>query len=198
MFALDSKLGEVVRTTSEPMLGKIRLAWWRERLLELDEGRVVAEPTLEALAEVVSTTEVTGAALTELVGGWEALLPPFPCDPDAPGLVATRGNYLFGYSASILGASRNDMERAGVAGAIWALVDSAKRVWDKGTGEYLLTTAREVCDVWEESVVPLSIRPLVMLGLLARRDLERWPRMEREASPGRAWLMIRHRLTGRL
>ena len=38
LFAIDAAMGDVVRTTTDPMLGQIRLAWWRERLEELDGG----------------------------------------------------------------------------------------------------------------------------------------------------------------
>ena len=32
LFALDERFGAVVSSTSEPMIGLMRLAWWRERL----------------------------------------------------------------------------------------------------------------------------------------------------------------------
>lgn len=199
LFALDAELGRVVETTTEPMIGRIRLAWWRERLQELDQDILPPEPHLQAAFAIMANAEgVNGAALGSLADGWEPLLPPFPCPPDTPGLVSGRGFRLFQMAAAILGASSNDRERAGVAGAIWAMVDAAKRTTCKGSGEYLLTKAREVSESWRESVVPVPIRPLVMLGLLARRDLKHWPDLEREATPGRAWVMIRHWLTGKL
>ena len=46
LFALDLELAQVVATTHEPMLGEIRLAWWREQLVRLDRAAVPAQPTL--------------------------------------------------------------------------------------------------------------------------------------------------------
>jgi hypothetical protein len=61
LFAIDAAMGEVVRSTREPMLGPIRLAWWRERLEELDEGSVApAEPRLQAAFEVLRAAVIEG------------------------------------------------------------------------------------------------------------------------------------------
>ena len=38
LWDLDLAFASVVSTTSEPQVGAIRLAWWRERLEELDQG----------------------------------------------------------------------------------------------------------------------------------------------------------------
>ena len=194
LFALDSAMGEVVRTTTEPMIGQIRLAWWRERLEELDEGRAPAEPNLQAAAEIIAGSEVTGREMAEITEGWEALLEPFPWDGAVADAVADRGRRLFAIAARIVGARP---ERAGQAGQLWALVDVAKHCSDEISRKSLIDAARslsaQISDVAAEAE-----RPLTMLGLLARRDLERWPEIEPQATPGRAWAMIRHRLTGRL
>ena len=91
LFALDAALGDVVRTTTEPMVGRIRLAWWRERLVELDQGVVPAEPRLEAAARLVADTSLTGAMLAELVQRWEPMLGDFPWKSEVVGPVAGRG-----------------------------------------------------------------------------------------------------------
>ena len=38
LFEVNAAMADVVRTTSEPMIGRIRLAWWREQLEALDSG----------------------------------------------------------------------------------------------------------------------------------------------------------------
>ena len=54
-------MGDVLRTTREPMLGPIRLAWWRERLEELDEsGEAPAEPRLQAVVRELLPRAVSG------------------------------------------------------------------------------------------------------------------------------------------
>ena len=44
LLALDDRLAEKVRTTSEPMLGQIRLKWWHDAITALDKGPPPAEP----------------------------------------------------------------------------------------------------------------------------------------------------------
>jgi phytoene synthase len=196
LFALDAALGNVVRTTREPMVGRIRLAWWRERLEEIDRGIVPAEPVLEATARMVSETPLTGAMLAELAEKWEPLLEPFPWGDETIDAVAGRGAMLFAFGATLLGTEESQV--ATQAGSLWSLVDVARHCSDEVSRSALITAARdELPDFGADSVIA-EIRPLTMLGLLARRDIERWPEIEPEATPGRAWVMIRHRLTGKL
>ena len=48
LFAIDDAMAEVVASSSQPALGAIRLAWWREALERLDNGPPPAEPRLQA------------------------------------------------------------------------------------------------------------------------------------------------------
>ena len=198
LFALDAGLGDVVRTTTEPMVGRIRLAWWRERLEELDQGVVPAEPRLEAAARLVADTTLTGAMLAELVERWEPMLGDFPWESEVARPVAGRGALLFGHAALALGADLPGTKMAQSAGVLWALIDVAKHCSDEDSRLVLIDVARMSLDELSGEPVEPAVRPLTMLGLLAKRDLERWPEIEPEATPGRAWVMIRHRLTGKL
>ena len=198
LFALDAALGQVVRTTSEPMVGRIRLAWWRERLEELDQGIVPAEPHLEATARLIGETGLTGAMLAELVERWEPLFDPFPWESEVVGPVAGRGAFLFGYAGLVLEADLPGIKMAQTAGGLWALMDVAKHCSDEDSRFVLIDVANMSLNKLAGDPVEPAVRPLTMLGLLARRDVERWPEIEHEATPGRAWMMIRHRLTGKL
>ena len=62
LHGLDLELAQVVASTTEPMLGEIRLAWWRDALLALDAGQVPAQPLLALLA--------TAAAALNASAGW--------------------------------------------------------------------------------------------------------------------------------
>jgi phytoene synthase len=69
---MDAAMGEVVRSTREPMLGPIRLAWWRERLEELEvSGATPAEPRLQAVARELLPRGVSAAVVAQGEGGWE-------------------------------------------------------------------------------------------------------------------------------
>jgi hypothetical protein len=84
------------------------------------------------------------------------------------------------------------------AGELWALADVARHCSDAKSRALLVDVAHSRLAAFGGRTVDASLRPLTMLGLLARRDLERWPEIEPEATPGRAWVMIRHRLTGKV
>lgn len=195
LFALDAALGNVVRTTREPMVGRIRLAWWRERLEELDQGMVPAEPQLEATARLIAASPLTGAMLAGLAERWEPLLDPFPWSGETVGAIAARGSSLFAFAAAVLGGV--DHKCAELAGSLWSLVDVAQHCSDAEARFLLVDVARARAAEFRGTAEP-SLRPLTMLGLLARRDIERWPEVEPPATPGRAWVLVRHKLTGKL
>lgn len=52
LFLFDHRLNAVVTRAREPLLGQLRLAWWRDRLSEPRERRPVDEPLLAALAPI--------------------------------------------------------------------------------------------------------------------------------------------------
>jgi len=54
LYAFDRELAHVGQAVREPMAGHVRLAWWREQLAALYEGRKPASPTGRALAETIA------------------------------------------------------------------------------------------------------------------------------------------------
>jgi phytoene/squalene synthetase len=75
LAALLAYYGEVARTravVSEPMVGQIRLQWWREAVEGAAAGTPRAHPVAEALARLLATGRVTAAALTALADAREA------------------------------------------------------------------------------------------------------------------------------
>ena len=86
---------------------------------------------------------------------------------------------------------------AKLAGSLWSLVDVAKHCSNAESRFLLIDVARGRLGDFRGSA-DSSVRSLTMLGLLAKRDIERWPGIEPEATPGRAWVLVRHKLTGNL
>ena len=71
MLAFDQRLARIVAKTTEPMLGQMRLAWWRDNL-----GRHIDErPTGDAVLDAISR-EWAGSkdALVEMIDGWEVIV----------------------------------------------------------------------------------------------------------------------------
>lgn len=165
LLALDAALADVVRTTTQPAIGQIRLAWWREQLAKLDHAPPPAMPVLTALAEDVLPRGVTGGALAKIVEGWEVLIEEATLDRDAlHRFGAERGGRLFALAATILGG---DAGRADTLGRGWALADLARHVDDRPVAAIADTMAREAL------ATPLHrvAKPIGLLALSARLDL---------------------------
>lgn len=181
LIAIDDVMGEVVAGASQPALGAIKLAWWRAALERLDEAPPPGEPRLQAVAAELLTRGISGAELARIEDGWAALLD--------EGIdwqrVAIRGERLFALAARLLGADHAGIAEAGRA---FALGDVARRG---------VTPPIDVMAVARQRMrllrFPRKLRPLTLLSRLALRD----PR-EPEATPGRAFALLRHRLTGRI
>lgn len=180
LLAIDDAMGDVVAKATEPALAAIKLAWWRERLEELDQGTVPSEPRLQAAADELLTRTISGASLAELEDGWASLL---EAEPDLE-RVADRGAKLFALASSLLGSADPKLD---AAGRIFGLASARRR----GLRRPLPPTAGL------RYRFPAALRPLTALAALAARDLQR-SKAEPEATPGRAWALLRHRLTGRL
>jgi len=114
LFAIDIAMSDVVARSSDPALGLIKLAWWREQLEALDQHPAPAEPRLEAVSRHLLSAGIAGSELAELEAGWATLLDP---DPDSK-LIAGRGAKLFQLAGRLV---RADDTRLADAGALFAL-----------------------------------------------------------------------------
>ena len=152
---------------------------------ELDEGRVPAEPRLQSAVDELLPRGISGSELADLEGGWASWL----VDPPEAAAFTERGPYLFRLGARLLNVEIDDAIVTAV-GRLFVVVDVARR----GVNEIAFGNAGI-----GSLIVPRQARPLTALGALAVRDLKRGgPQFEPEATPGRAWTLLRHRLTGRL
>jgi phytoene synthase len=193
LWRLDVALGKVLAGGREPMISRIKLAWWREALEKLDSAGAPAEPLLQALATHVVPLGVAGSELAAMEQGWAALIGELELSEEDLALYARgRGANLFGLTARLLGDESFDTEAAGEA---WALTDLARHSGNAPDREAALAGARirSAPARW-----PTRLRPLGMLSILALRDAAPGrPEWEATGSPGRMWRMLRHRLTGR-
>jgi len=185
LWQIDAAMGDVVARSTQPALAAVKLAWWRERLEELDQGVVPDEPRLQSAAQNLLFRGITGAELSRLEDGWATLLD----ETVDAARVAERGSRLFALGARLLGAEDEQIQEAG---ALYALVSVGRR----GVPE-LLEYARER---WSNAPRRFSraSRPLSALARLAARDLRSGPPFEQEGSPPRLAAMLRHRWTGRI
>lgn len=191
LWRLDVALGSILTTATEPMLTRIRLAWWREALERLDRDPPPAEPLLEALAAHVLPVGVTGAELARMEDGWDAIVSLGALSGDDLDCYATaRGAQLFRLSARLLGDGAFPVEQAGMR---WALVDLARHSANAGERDAAVAKARGVRD---DQRWPVSLRPLGMLATVSLSDINK-PAFGTPGSPYRMIRMLFHRISGR-
>ncbi|UUR08939.1 hypothetical protein [Sphingomonas glaciei] len=172
-MALDDRLADVALGAAQPALGAIKLAWWRDQLAALDTQPPTPEPLLLRVVSDLMVAGVSGADCAALAESWAAVVEEQP-DPQP------RGASLFALLGQLLG------REAVPGGEAFSRADLARR---SGDSEWLRKTL--------VPAAPRPVRPVTLLDALGRRDAERfWP-PEPEATPGRSWTLIRHRLTGR-
>ncbi len=191
LWRLDVTLGSVLATGSDPMISRIRLAWWREALERLDREKPPAEPMLAAVARDLIPAGVSGTELAGMEEGWLGLTEPGALSPmDFANYALKRGSLLFRLGARLLGEKLEGVEDAG---ARWALADLARRSNPaEAKGAFEAARLRPAGPAYW----PGRLRSLGMLAALADRDIALGA-PETQGSPGRIWRMLRHRLTGR-
>ncbi|HYW17094.1 MAG TPA: squalene/phytoene synthase family protein [Allosphingosinicella sp.] len=192
LWRLDAALGAALAGGREPMISRIKLAWWREALERLDREPAPAEPVLQELEAHVLPDGVGGAELAGMEEGWAALASPEPLGPqELTAYARARGGRLFRLTARLLGDPRAEVDEAGEA---WSLVDLARHCATTEDSDIALAAARErpLPRRW-----PSPLRPLGMLAILAARDLDpARPPWEARGAPARMWRMLRHRISG--
>jgi len=163
------------------------MAWWRERLEELDtDADPAGEPRLRAIRRQLVERGIAGTELTRLEDAWQPLLDPFPWGEDAAEGLRLRGRMLFGFGARLLGGEAAEAEPAG---ALWSLVDGAAHCSDPDSRDFLCAAARtQLAKVPKR--LSATIRPLTILAALAAYDLRPGGRL------GRVGVALAHRLRG--
>ena len=169
LHALDLELAQVVATTTEAMLGEIRLAWWREALAKLDTVPPPAQPVLAALAGHALPLGVKGQALEPMEDAFLALL----LDERLAGralddCLDRRGGTLFGACATVLGVAQPS---ARALGRVWAL-GQLVRPGIKAPPVDPDDARRTAADALPAKLVP-ALRPLAALADFAVADVAR-------------------------
>ncbi len=120
LYALNDEFARVATSVTQPMLGEMRLAWWREALEEAAQGRPRGHPVLQAAAPALRSGAIELPALAEILDARVLDLEPQPFADEAALLAwidATAGA-LMRAAARLLDPAAED-----------ASVRSAARAW---------------------------------------------------------------------
>ncbi|WP_293450833.1 squalene/phytoene synthase family protein [Phenylobacterium sp.] len=122
IYAYDHELGRAPRVASNPLLGEIRLTWWREMLDETYEGRHVRHhPAAQALAAAIERRGLPREPLEAMIDARYRELDATPMnETEALDWARDTGGRAAEAAARILDpAAKADLAHA--PGAVWAL-----------------------------------------------------------------------------
>ena len=165
-FAFDQRLARIVSATSEPMLGQMRLAWWRDELGKPPGERPQGDAVLAALG---AHWDGDHEHLLKCVEGWEALVVAESFDR------AVLAHMVEGRSAALayLTPPTDDEQerRSRSAAARYVAADIASRLSDEGERALAVRYGLEI--EGKAKRVPSELRGLRVLEALAIRSLKR-------------------------
>jgi NADH dehydrogenase [ubiquinone] 1 alpha subcomplex assembly factor 6 len=138
-----AKIGEIVR---EPMVGLIRLQWWRDALEAIDAGRPPAHPVVEALGVAITGHRLPRGPFARLIDAREFDLERQPpADLTAlEGYLEATSSGLTGLALRVLGAATPPALEAGRRGGLaWGLTGHLRALpFHAGEGRIYLPADR--------------------------------------------------------
>ncbi|HEY0646366.1 squalene/phytoene synthase family protein [Phenylobacterium sp.] len=122
IYAYDHELARAPKVASNPLLGEIRLTWWREVLDEVYAGRHVRHhPTAQALADVVGRHGLPRGPLEAMIDARYRELDATPMgDDEALAWARDTAGRAAETAVRVLDPA-GAPERAVLGGAVWAL-----------------------------------------------------------------------------
>lgn len=125
IYAFNLELARIPETVSEPMVGEIKLAWWRDAIAGLRAGEVREHPVLMALLDALNGDAASLDGCAELVEARGRDLDPAPFESIAAlrSYANATGGTVQELAARVLGATE-PVQLAGArkAGTAWAIV----------------------------------------------------------------------------
>jgi len=181
LYAFDHVLARVPLMVSEPLMGEIRLTWWREALDEICAGGPVrSHPAALALAQAVRRRGLDRAPLDEMIearlGDLDAR--PFADEAEALAYADNTAGALMQAAAEALGGAAG-FEPARLAGRAYGLslmahrraIGGRTRLGDAVSPERMRTLVSEALAGVSDGVktLPLPTFPAVAYACLALR-----------------------------
>lgn len=144
IYAYDHELARAPKVASNPLLGEIRLAWWREALDEIFEGRHVRHhPAAQALAAVVARHNLPREPLEAMI---DARYRELDATPMSEGEALDWARDTAGRAAELAVRILDPQAQADLAqasGAAWALSRRLEKAPElKPALDHVLTAAR--------------------------------------------------------
>lgn len=185
LWSLDWKLMRLTVTVTEPMIGRIKLAWWSEALTDETGGQGRGEPLIDAMR---AAGVLPLAGLSDWLDGWEALIEGSDIDLFGSG----RGGGLF----HSLTGEKNVPEWLKDAGAVWSLWDLSGFSRDPVQAKKAIHAARRRL-LKHKPAWPPAWRPMRIAYSLAEYDVRRGNVAPKSLTPRLYLRLLRIALTAR-
>ncbi len=164
IWAYDGRLAHIARSTREPAIGQMRLAWWNDVIDDAAGVKGQGEPVIDAMR---ATGAIAAPGLIAMIDGWEILV--VEPEIDVEGLRA----YAVGRGGGLFRALAGEADAPDwlvQAGQVWALWDLSGHVGDERLADEALALARALVTdappAW-----PRRWKPLRIVYTLARQDV---------------------------
>ena len=182
LYAFNIEIAKVAETVSEPLIGRIRLQWWRDALAAIFDDRPAPRHAVaESLADAIGARELSRDRFMRLIDGRERDL-----DPDPPATLDDLIDYADATSAALVGLAldaaggADDATRAAgrQVGIGYALAGIARSVAFMARGRRCLLPMSilkdegiDVEDVLQGRARPATARVIAVVAAESRRRL---------------------------
>jgi 15-cis-phytoene synthase len=167
LFAIDQHLERIALGAREPMVARIKLAWWREQGFVRGAGDLTSE-----LATLATATDLGVPFLCRMVEGWDALLARETDQAAGFGPYAGGRGTAFFELAALLMRTKLTSDQAKIGDA-WAFADLAEKHPDPGLVPILEEEAERRFNAIHRAALKELPLPLGILAILARSDATR-------------------------
>lgn len=164
IWAYDGRLAHIARSTREPTIGQMRLAWWNDVIDDASGTKGQGEPVIDAMR---ATGAAAAPGLVAMIDGWEILV----VEPEID--VAGLRSYAVGRGGGLFRALAGQADAPDwlvQAGQVWALWDLSGHVGDDRLADEALALAKQLVTdpppAW-----PRAWKPLRIAYTLARQDV---------------------------
>jgi phytoene synthase len=120
LYAFNLEIARVREAVREPMMGMIRLQWWRDALAEIGQGKIRAHEVVRPLAQAIADHNLDLVLFERLIAARERDLDPEP-PADLPSLVdyaRSSAGLLTQLALDVLGKPAVEVREAGQAAGI--------------------------------------------------------------------------------
>ena len=170
LLNLDNRLAAIVGNGKEPLIGQMRMAWWRDVITKTAEQRPQGDPLLARLTALDGTAigDAVQAAMLKLVEAWDMLLANAAWTPDVLHAHAhAKAKAIFGGFADIMGVEVPDAAACIHAGEYWAYSGLLQHC--QTAAQYDAVSAALVAQVAPHRL-RRKMRPLAILAFAAQQE----------------------------